>query len=128
MGYSYTITWALFLMAPLIRITCSHVDLLKFNPPLWVRRMLFVVNVYENNIALAAIILQAVTNFCIILFVLSLLGFCPIYHIAGFDISTTVLVSAIWFPMVILRTIYFCVCDAIIRKRADDEWLRRNRK
>ena len=120
--YSPMVIAIFIAITPFIRIGSSYDDLFKFNPPLWLRRLLFVVNVPCEKISIATIICQATTNILFVLLVLYWRGWCVFYHVFGIYVNVALLISIVWLPIGILTmVIYRGICQEIMQKRADDE-------
>ena len=113
--------WALLFFCAVIAIgnrgTAPHNDFFRFNPPLWVRRILFVVDIKSQTIGLGTIITQLAFNIFIVISILSLFNLADFSFLPGEYHRSRALLTFIMAPVMGLSVIYTCVCDFVINRR-----------
>ena len=99
------------------RKTASYHDFIRFNPPHWFRRILFVVDIKSETIGMGTIIGQLALNIFTMFYILSLFNLDILFFLPGEHQYYIVLFTFVMFPLMVLGAIYICICDFIISRR-----------
>jgi hypothetical protein len=92
-------------------------DFFKFNPPFWVRRILFIIDVKSKTIGIGTIGFQILINLLTLIYFLHIIRLDIFYYAIGVNMDYRALFMLFFFFVAIPNVVYTCICEIVIKRR-----------